>query len=261
MLSQDSFFNRIEEHALKEKNKDKRNQLKGKNFEKRVAATLSNPINFEKWKNNDSVLEGLHFHMYKSILSVFGVNRQQVKFIESTADESIIGVLPSGGKVKTDVLTTITFLDGTQKYFTISCKRSKNSDISVHQYTADEFANVLDPNNTELRRTLKEFQKYGNIKDMATDDALILKREIQAYIEPLCKWAIGGYGGEGNSQTQWADYVLFYDNNTETINIHTTLECCEQLEKRCTRGFHTPFTWTYQDERGKNIQLKCRLKF
>ena len=96
---------------------------------------------------------------------------------------------------------------------------------------------------------------------MATDDALILKREIQAYIEPLCKWAIGGYGGEGNSQTQWADYVLFYDNNTETINIHTTLECCEQLEKRCTRGFHTPFTWTYQDERGKNIQLKCRLKF
>ena len=257
LLSQDSFFNRIEEYALRNLTDNQRRDKKGKNFERRVAATLDNPVNFEKWKNNDKGIEGLHYQMFITILSAFNVDRNDVKLIKSTADKDTIGYLPSGGDVKTDVLTEITFNDGTVKYYTISCKRSSKSSVSVHQYSANEFADVLDSGNTELRRVLLEFQRAGSRSGMKEADALILEREIQPYILPLCEWALGGFGGKGDPEKHWANYILIYDNNTESARIHSTKEYCRLLANDCTRAFHTPFSWSYQGNRGTNIQLTC----
>ena len=263
LVSQDSFFNRIEEYALKSYSPSKQREKKGNNFEKRIAATLKNPCNLKKWKMNDSMLEGLHYSLFYDIISIFGLNPSHIERIDSTSDKTKIGLLPSGGPAKTDVLTTVTYDNGTVETYTISCKRSSNSEVSVHQYSADTFADILDPNNAELRRVLNCFQTYGNRKEMNSTDVIVLEQEIHPHIMKLCEWAIAGIGGEGDPETQWANYILIYDNNNESYHINTTRDYCSllaNLPRRPHAGFNTPFTWSYQGTRGTNIQLSCRIK-
>ncbi len=257
VVSQDKFFNRIEAYAIRTLTPNQQSDIRGNNFEKRVVATLKNPCNLEKWKANDPMLEGLHYNLFETIVNSFGLNASDIKEIDSTADKRIIGLLPSGGPAKTDVLTTVTYNDDSTDYFTISCKRSSNTSVSVHQYSADSFADVLDSNNAELRRVLNEFQRCGNKRDMNEEDVRILEEEIHPHIQALCEWAIAGIGGEGNPSTQWAYFILTYDNNAETFAIHPSQEYCRSLATECTRTFGTPFSWTYQGTRGTNIQLKC----
>lgn len=257
LMSQESFFNRIEAYALKDLSPAQQRERKGNNFEKRISAILSNPCNFEKWKTNDSALEGLHYTIFEKIITKFDLSRTETVSIEATSDKSIIGFLPSGGPAKTDVLVTVRFENGSSKYFTISCKRTSKSSVSVHQYPADAFSNVLDSKDTDLRRVLNAFQNSGNKKDMNPADIQLLENKLQPLILDLCRWALGGIGGEGNPDTQWANYILAYDNNTEDITIHTTDEYCTILASDSTRTFHTPFSWSYQGTRGTNIQLKC----
>ena len=257
LVSQDNFFNRIETYALGRLNPNQQRDKKGRNFEKRVSAILSNPCNLEKWKNADPMLEGLHYSMFEIIVNAFGLEPKHVIRIDSTSDIGVIRPLPSGGQPKTDVLTTVSYDDGSFEHYTISCKRSSSSSVSVHQYPADSYADVLDRNNVELRRVLNCFQACGNKKNMSVSDVHLLETEIQPYINALCEWAIAGIGGEGDPETQWAKYILIYDNIDETFSLHSTNEYCKLLANDCTRTFNTPFSWTYQGERGTNIQLKC----
>lgn len=257
LMSQESFFNRIEAYALRTLSPGQQKDRKGNNFEKRISSILNNPCNFDKWKNNDPVLEGLHYITFEEIVTKFGLIQNEVASIKATSDKTVIGLLPSGGPVKTDVLITVAYEDGSSKYFTISCKRTNQSSVSVHQYSADAFANVLDSTDIDLRRVLNAFQTCGNKKDMNPADIQLLESKLQPLILNLCRWALGGIGGEGNPDTQWANYILAYDNNTESISIHTTDEYCTILANDSTRTFNTPFSWTYQGTRGTNIQLKC----
>lgn len=257
LMSQESFFNRIEAYALRTLSPGQQKDRKGNNFEKRISSILNNPCNFDKWKNNDPVLEGLHYITFEEIVTKFGLIQNEVASIKATSDKTVIGLLPSGGPVKTDVLVTVAYEDGSSKYFTISCKRTNQSSVSVHQYSADAFANVLDSTDIDLRRVLNAFQTCGNKKDMNPADIQLLESKLQPLILNLCRWALGGIGGEGNPDTQWANYILAYDNNTESISIHTTDEYCTILANDSTRTFNTPFSWTYQGTRGTNIQLKC----
>ena len=254
LLSQDSFFNRIEQYALQTLSTSQQKDKEGNNFEKRVVATLSNPINLEKWKTQDLMIEGLHYHLFEEIVSIFNLDRTKVKIINSN---NKIEKLPTGGMPKTDVLTKVTYDDESEEYFTISCKRCSSNSVSVHQYSADKFADVLDPDNSELRRTLNEFQQHGNKSGMAKQDVQILEKELKPHLMKLCQWALGGIGGDGNPETQWAQFILVYDNNTEDFTIHTTDDYCTKLLADKKRSFNTPFSWTYQGKRGTNIQLKC----
>lgn len=257
LLSQDSFFNRIEEKAISNLSEWQKKVKQGKSFEHRVAATLKNPINLEKWKTDNKIIEGLHYHMFEMIMATFGIEKNSVQSIKSTSDLATIGSLPGGGEAKTDVLSEITFTDGTAKYYTISCKRSSKKAVTVHQGTANGIADALDANNSELRRVLIEFQRAGSRDKMNENDALILEEQIQAYIMPLCDLALGGYGGKGDPQKQWANYLIIYDNNTESSKSHTTKAYCELLANDSKRAFNTPFSWSYQGDRGKSIQLTC----
>ena len=137
LVSQDGLFNRIEAYAIRTLTPNQQRDVKGNNFEKRVAATLKNPCNLDKWKTQDSMLEGLHYNLFTEIVDTFGLVPDHITSIDSTSDKTIIGLLPSGGPAKTDVLTTVTYDDGHVEYYTISCKRSSSTSVSVHQYSAD----------------------------------------------------------------------------------------------------------------------------
>ena len=260
IVSQDQLSNLIEAYALKDKSQGQILDAKGNGFESRISSILSNPLNLRKWKSNDNIIEGVHFDIFCTIVECFGLSKQDVASIDATSEKTTIGLLPSGGPVKTDVLATVFNNAGEKTYYTISCKRSSEKSVSVHQYSADAFADVLDKDNAELRALLNIFQEKGNRRDMGEDNIERLTELLKPLSKSLAFWALGGEGGAGEPETQWAKYILTYDNNDGTVSIHTLEDYYNLLISNGLNGmFGTPFGWTYQGKRGTNIQLKCKI--
>ena len=261
ILSQSDFVNYLEDYALDDNSDGSKRGVLGNKFEDRVARLLSYANNLAKWKTDAQNLEGLHYDMFVKIVDCFGLSKNDTMEISATADKKVIGKLPSGGNPKTDVLVTVTLSDEQKKNYTISCKRSGAKDVSIHDYTADQFADVLDPNNKELRLLLEGFQAAGSMSDFGEANCKRFTETLAPYIEKLTKWAIGGQGGDGNPDTQWADYILVYDADTNVSSIHHIEEYIRLLSQAgYIRNFGSPFGWTYPSkQRGKRIQLKGRI--
>lgn len=261
IVSQDKISNMIESYALRNKNVGQIKDIQGNNFESRIADILNFTLNFDKWKSQDETIEGMHFDIFKDIVKCFGLPKDNIKKITATSNKKEIGRLPSGGNPKTDVLVTVYYEDGSNQHFSISCKRSSNKSVSVHQYNADTFADVLDKDNHRLRQLLKYFQKCGNLRDFGEENQIELTKILVPYVKKLSLWVLGGQGGEGNPETQNAKFILTYDNNNGTASIHQVEKYYQHLVDEGVNGhFGTPFSWTYPSKRkGKDIQLKCKI--
>lgn len=261
IVSQNSISDMIEEYAIKNKNSGQIKDIQGNAFESRIADILSFPRNLEKWKTDSNIIEGMHFDIFKNIVECFGLDKANTASITATSDKKEIGKLPSGGNPKTDVLVSVNTYDGQIVHYTISCKRSSDKSVSVHQYDADTFSDVLDKDNESLRRLLRYFQSVGTLRDFGNENQSELTKELSPHVEKLSMWALGGQGGDGNPDIQNADYILTYDNNSGASSIQSTEKYVHHLlESGVTGNFGTPFSWTYPSKRkGKDIQLKCKI--
>lgn len=261
VISQKTLYKLAEAYAQKDFKLGTVKAQQGNNFEGRVANTLSYDSNFEKWKNNDTTIEGMYYDLFLQIVDKFHLPKDSVASISATSDKKIIGRLPSGGNPKTDVLVTVKYTNNETEYYTISCKRSSEDKVSVHQYTADAFADVLDKENDKLRRMLKLFQDCANLRDMGKENVDSLTECLAPYTKKLLMWVLGGFGGEQSNNYQCAKYIVTYDNSTDTASVHSTSEYCDLLcEQNITGNFGTPFSWTYPSkQRGKYIQLKIKI--
>ncbi len=260
VVSQDEICNMIEEYAVKDLSAGRIKDIQGNSFEKRVADILSYEQNLNKWKNNAETIEGMHYEIFEKIVSCFGLDAAHINSVFATSDKRVIGKLPSGGNPKTDVLVTANKDDGTAESFKISCKRSSDKSVSVHQYKADAFADVLDRRNERLRYLLNLFQERGSLSAFGEENCEALTGEIAPYVDKLSFWALGGQGGDGDPETQWADYILTYDNNDNSAAIHKLSHYCERLAASVEGNFKTPFSWTYPSKRrGESITLKCKI--
>ncbi len=260
IVSQDEIFNMIEEYAIKDLSIGQIKDIQGNSFEGRIAAILSYAQNIDKWKNKTATVEGMHYDIFETIVDCFDLDSQATKTISATSDKTVIGKLPSGGNPKTDVLVTVENEDRTTVNYTISCKRSSDKSVSVHQYTADTFADVLDKQNERLRNLLKSFQENGSLSSFGEENCTALTEELKPYINKLSLWVLGGQGGDGNPETQCAEFILTYDNTNNSTSIHRIQNYCEMLANVSHGSFGTPFGWTYPSKRrGESIQLKCRI--
>lgn len=260
IVSQDKIYNIIEEYSIKDLTFGQIKNIQGNDFESRIATILSYPQNLSKWKYDTITIEGMHYDIFKNIVDCFELDSSHVHSILATADKKAIGKLPSGGNPKTDVLVTVEKEDGSIENFTISCKRSSDKSVSVHQYTADTFADVLDSQNEQLRSLLKQFQECGSLSALGEDNCNALTKELEPYIAKLSLWVLGGQGGDGDPDTQCADYIVVYDNNDYSATVHRIQDYCEQLISSIKGNLGTPFSWTYPSKRrGESIQLKCKI--
>ena len=201
----------------------------------------------------------MNYYFFEKILICFNLDKNSVVKINATSDKTIIGKLQTSGSPKTDVIVSVYLDNGLEKYFTISCKKTNAKSVSVHQYTAETFADVLDSQKKNLRKLLQQFQENGNLRDFGDENSVAMKNELKPYLEKLIRWVIGGYGGKVQNQLQIADYILISDE--KDIYIHTLEEYTSMLLKKENEShFGTPFQWTFASGRkGKDIQLKCKI--
>ncbi len=229
----------------------------GLGFEAKLAGILDDKQNFEKWKYNTTTLTGYLYPLYLDVVKTLGLEKEEVIALKAISD---IPKLPSGGPPKTDVLLSVETANGIKNY-TFSCKRSNSSWVSVHEYTADAFARVLNPDDMHLKELLYEFQQAGGAKAMGTQKAEEFEECIKKYSDVLSRWVIGGAGGEGDRDTQWAEYIITFNENQNIYSIHTVEGYIEECKKQNVKGqFGTLFKWTYPSKgKGKRIQLKGKI--
>lgn len=230
----------------------------GLHFEEKLVDSLNNCQNLDKWKNLSSTSVGYLYALFSDVMYALGVQPTEVIYVSATSD---IPKLPSGGSPKTDVLLEIGKIDGTKEDFTFSCKRSSADRVSMHEYTAETFSKVLNPKDEELRKLLVEFQDAGGKRSMNQDSASKLEKILTVYREKLSKWVLGGIGGEGDPDIQWASHIITVNENTNTYKIHSIDDYVLEYDAQGVTGqFGTPFQWTYPSGgKGKRIQLKGRM--
>lgn len=231
----------------------------GRAFERDVAATLSDPMNLNACKKGAPV-GGAHYKRFVEMIKAFGLEVDAISEILATANHDDIGDLPSGGQVKTDVISLVKFNDGTERMITISCKRVNGDSVTVHQYKADVYADVIDAGNVKLREALRLFQFQGNWGSNEQPEKDI-REGLQPHLLKFCRWVVGGYGMPCEER-QLAQYLVAYRPSDNAFAVHSVDDYCRMLLERAgkKRG-GTPFSWTYQGKRGTNIQLKMPVYF
>lgn len=261
IINQDTLLNLIETIAISNLSNGQIKDIQGRKFEDRVASILSNSDNLKKYKSDIKTIVGLNYPIFSTIISSINIEPNLIAHIDATSDGNIIGKLPSRGNPKTDVLVTIKKTDGTESKINISCKRSSSKSVSVHEYSAKSFAQVLDPNNTKLSDLLYSFQSTPSLSGFGPENTLEFTKELEPYNQKLAKWVLAGINGPGQPETQWATHILTYDNNNSSISFHTIEEYIDILKAHKIEGhFGTFFSWTYPSKkRGQKIQLKCKI--
>lgn len=251
----------IEKKSLSGVSAGKSKDVLGKNFEERVANILCHVENLEKLRNPTKPIVGLHFGMFHTITTALIPNSTQILKIEASSDRKTIGKLPSGGNPKTDVLVKITIANGDIHTFTISCKRTNSQVVSVHQYSAYAFSDVLNPADTDLRKLLSMFQETPSLSNFGDENIDRLTAAISPYLKELTFWVLEGVGGGGNPTTQWSTHLLTYNDESDVFSMYTLEEYYNKLIENDIKGhFGTFFSWTYASkQRGKSIQLKCKI--
>lgn len=229
----------------------------GLHFETKLTYTMRDQQNFDRWKYNLETSVGYLYPLFLDIVNKLCLDKEKVIAIDATSD---ISKLPSGGSPKTDVLLYIKTENGIETH-TFSCKRSSSSWVSVHEYTADAFADVLNPADNRLRELLYTFQQAGGVRGMGEEKAEEMLICMEKYLVQLSRRVIGGVGGEGDSSTQWAEYIITLDERNNHYSIHTVDEYIEECIRQNVKGqFGTLFRWTYPSGgKGKRIQLKGKI--
>lgn len=258
VVSQAELFELIENTANSYLPLGKMKDKVGTTFENLIVTILQSRANLEIWNTANPVSSGTNYPFFKKILEGLEIQKGSITKIQATCDQKDIGLLLSGGSPKTDIIVTFSTESGSFTK-TISCKKSKATSVSVHQYDAKAFSDVLDPDNKKLLELLTAFQNAGGIKALGAEKSEALKDELKQYNEKLIHWVLGGSGGKIQNENQIAQYLLVYDENRNDIYIHSIDEYTKLLllpEHEAQLG--TPFQWTFASGRkGKDIQLKC----
>ncbi len=229
----------------------------GRQFETRIASILSRPKYLSYWKNGEMDLDNpFEFNIFVQLMTYFNIDKNTVLNINATSDKDIIGLLVTGGSPKTDVLAYVNFSNYSQRIITASCKRSTKPTVSVHQYSANSFADVLAPQDDNLRQLLNEFQYYGNQRDF--QHGADLTQALAPYVDALAYWVLGGYAPHCiNPAIQMAQYMITFKPYEGLVSVHTIEEYYRTIALS-VGAFGTPFGWTFASgQRGRSIQLKC----
>jgi hypothetical protein len=258
VVSQSEMYSLVEQYALSLiGNKGKALAKRGNNFESWITEILNSTENFMKWKNEDDIKTGFFYDMFLKLVESMALKKSGIVGINATNE---IPKLPSGGKPKTDILVTVDTFEGELTY-TYSCKKTNSDWVSTHEYTADQFVYTLGIDDKELSDALNDFQGVGSIEKLAPTSFEALSRRLSAYNDKLNKWVLGGIGGQGDPNIQWAQNIISYNDKTSSFSIMSIDEYVEALKERGISGnFGTLYRWTYPSGgQGKRIQLKMKV--
>lgn len=251
----------IESKGLENEKTGKRKAMEGKNFEKQIVSLLNHPSNVEKWNQSSATEDGYFYPTFQQIMYLIGISKNE-KIIKIKATNKI-PKLETGGQPKTDILLTVTTDRRSEEIFTFSCKRSSATYVSIHEYTAESFIEVLDIKDKKLQEAFRKLQEVGGftkLKEQYDDLYKIMENELPNLNKKLAQWAYAGIGGYGDPKIHWAKYMVVFKNETKEIEMEKMDTYIKNILQNVKGQMGTSFQWTYPSKKkGKAIQLKGKI--
>ncbi|MCG3083820.1 MspI family type II restriction endonuclease [Anoxybacillus sp. LAT_35] len=251
----------IESKGLENEKIGKRKAMEGKNFEKQIASLLNHPSNVEKWNQSSATEDGYFYPTFQQIMNLIGISKNE-KIIKIKATNKI-PKLETGGQPKTDILLAITTDRRSEEIFTFSCKRSSATYVSIHEYTAESFIEVLGIKDKKLQEAFRKLQEVGGftkLKERYDDLYKIMETELPKLNKKLAQWAYAGIGGYGDPKIHWANYIIVFKNDTKALEMEKIDVYITKILQNVEGQMGTSFQWTYPSKKkGKAIQLKGKI--
>ena len=236
--------------------------------------TDSSILNAAKSNSNVDTLE---FNVFKSILSVYGINDfSSIVKIDATTK---IPLRDTHGLSKTDVIMTITYFNGTEKSYAISCKQTTVAKMAFAEFDVDTICKEVGITNERLKLLMLKHQTDKSAKNFTPAE----KQELKDLLKPIARkfvcWVITGNPDENPTQLVFPTSILKFklkkpkdrynidlskgDFSLISFDVVTIEEYINHtmLTKNGTvkpGGFGTGLSWTYATgSGGYKIQFKA----
>ena len=276
IYSQTEFVYLLEDEVLGKELNGSRAAKAGTIFELIFAYTMSLEQNFALWKNVSGAGIGWKFDLYKKTLDYLKISPQNVKRIRATRDIQLLpeytyrdGTKKRGGKPKTDVILCVEYEDGTEKYYTFSCKNTSQKQVHVNQFSAKYVVDLLKMEPAkEMEELLELYRTDGgpsNFKKNHPSEYGQLEVLMAPYVDEFERWCLSGDCREGSDDLQRATHIISCHMQSDGKEIYDIIDIDSYLHKMRANGkktFGTIFSWTVtkKDKHGENeIRIKAKI--
>lgn len=211
--------------------------IRGSKYERQLSEVFSN------WPQiKHPVIENFLIYLknFKNIVE------SDIKSMKATTQ---VTSLPSGGPPKTDIILKVFLKNKSILSLNISCKKTSAKSVTFHEYSADDFINVLNIKEERLKQLIYKHQEDGSAKFFSDEEKEYFKQTIQKYKIKLWEWVILGKHGSAEKD-HIVDIIITNDK------VYLFQDFVNFLSHK-KNGFNTGLSWTRQS-RGKSrtIQLK-----
>lgn len=232
----------------------------GNKLEKEISETVSVPKYLVEYKLNKSP----KFHeIINFIVQKNKIDSNEITKINSSYS---IPLLLSGGSPKTDIWIELE-LNDIKIFESFSVKNSTKKQVSVHDYTAERFIEVLDCGDSSLKYYIEHFQDHPSysefietLKDGKSEEEFSNLMKSKSLI--LSEWVLMGKHDLQNlnlPETQISNNIIL--NTKEELLIYDSKTNLDFLFKHVKLRYGVPFSWTYPSkQRKKRIQLKLPIR-
>lgn len=245
-------------------------------YEEYCLMVLNNSSNLKAVKSNENI-DTLEFDVFKSVLSVYGINDfSNIAKIDATNE---IPLRDTHGLSKTDVIMKITYLDGATREYAISCKQSTVAKMAFAEFDVDTICKEVGITNERLRYLMLKHQTDKSAKHFT----LAEKEELKALLGPIARefvrWVITGSPDENPNQIVFPTSILkfklkkpkdrynidlskgdFSLISFDVVTVEEYIDYTMLTKKRTVKssGFGTGLCWTYATgSGGYKIQFKA----
>ncbi len=224
---------------------------------------------------NNSAPNTLETQIMRQLLTTNGIyDFRTIKLIEATTQ---IPHRHTGGLSKTDIIATITFIDGNQLKLPISCKQSTVPKVALAEFDVDTICREMQITNPRLKELLLKHQTDCSAKNFTANEKAELKALMAPISRSFVRWVLTGSPNINTNDicipTSIIKFKLKKPNDRYNIKINMgdfdllsydvfTIE--EYIDfimykngKLKSGGFNTGLSWTYATgSKGQKMQFK-----
>lgn len=161
----------------------------GDAYEEFCVTILSDSENLNKAKANEKPT-ALDYEVYLSILNCCGIT--DFTNIESISATSKIPHRQSHGLSKTDVIITVTYINGQENKIAMSCKQSYVSKMAFAEFDVETICREVGISDERLKALMLKHQTDKSAKYFTNAEKAELRKLLEPIRENFVRWVITG---------------------------------------------------------------------
>lgn len=239
-------------------NKGKKTDALGDVYEWLIIETFNNVS--QLLRNPQALLEQDLIHRF---FQKIGASISCIQSVQAT--NAGIPRTANQGSPKTDVIISITYIDGTTEIFPLSIKQSTRSIVAFAEYDVATILSAVGITDPVIEALMNKHQTDASAKNFTPEEKRELTVQLAPHADRFVRWAVTLSPIPCRGNISHPEYVIRFSLNSdfflEEYNIYSIDEYVRKIthrgENRAIAGFGTGLSWTYATgSKGKKMQFK-----